>query len=68
VSAFPAWTGAAGEPLSWRHYLAGRRHLAQARARQSAQLAGAFAIAQPGVKEENHRAWWNDITTQAGWS
>lgn len=65
MSAFPAWTNASGAPLSWRHYLAGRRHLAQAYARRSLQLAGAFAIAQtPDIQK--HDQWWRDNMNQAG--
>lgn len=67
MSAFPAWTDAAGRPLSWRHYLAGRRHLAQQHARESLRLAGAIKIART-EDVQRHDQWWQDTTMQAGWS
>lgn len=52
---FPAWTGADGFPLTWRHYVYGMAHLGRATAAEKLRLADSFAIAQ------NPKEWtrWN---------
>lgn len=63
---FPAWVEG-GEPLSWRHYVAGLRHLARARARESLRAMGAMRIAQADPKEPVPMQWQRDMVTAAGW-
>lgn len=57
-----------GEPRSWRHFVAGLRHLARARARESLRLASSISVTQMGEKQKHlSQAWFREQTAAAGW-
>lgn len=59
AASFPAWCGADGLPLSWRHYVHGLAWIA--RQFQRDQLAHAEAIRMAGTTKDDYEAWSNDV-------
>lgn len=63
--AFPAWVGESGAPLSWRHFVAGLRHLTQHHARE--QIRTHDAVGMTNAKDADRKAWLRDVKLTAGW-
>lgn len=61
---FPAWCGADGLPLSWRHYVHGMAWLG--RQYQRDQLADAQAIRMAATTKEDFEVWTRDVDRTTG--
>jgi len=65
ATAFPAWMGADGWPLSWAHYQYGTRHLGRAAAR--AELRQAVAARAGGAEAKGFKQYVAEQQQAAGW-
>lgn len=58
AAALPAWTGADGLPLSFRHFVHGMAHIGRSHLRD--ELARAQATRNAGLKLEDFQAYQRD--------
>lgn len=59
-----------GEPISWRHFVYGTRHLARHYARESLRLAGvrmSTATGMGSTPKNAREVWIKRMTVAAGW-